>query len=90
MQFFQRFRISPDILRQDPNLWKTTTEYKEAKVVLTTLKAVNNSAERGVNLIEESKDKFTKQDEQKQYMLQVIFSVVYFCNSQKFIKIYYL
>ena len=73
IQFFQRFRISSDFLHKDPNLWKITTEYKEAKDIIATLKVVNDSAERGVKLMEEFNDKFTKQEEQKQYVLQVIF-----------------
>ncbi|XP_025192732.1 uncharacterized protein LOC126553881 [Aphis gossypii] len=72
IQFFQRFRISKDFLHKDPSLWNITTEYKEAKDVITTLKVVNDSAERGVKLMEEFNDKFTKQEEQKQYVLQIV------------------
>eukprot|EP00102_Acyrthosiphon_pisum_P019081 XP_016656291.1 PREDICTED: uncharacterized protein LOC107882456 [Acyrthosiphon pisum] len=72
IQFFQRFRISSDFLHKDPNLWKITTEYKEAKDIIATLKLVNDSAERGVKLMEEFNDKFTKQEEQKQYVLQIV------------------
>jgi hypothetical protein len=50
-----------------------TTKYKEAKNIISTLKIVNDNAERGVKLMEEFNDKFTKQEEQKQYVLQVIF-----------------
>jgi len=73
IQFFQRFRISPDFLHKDPSLWEITTEYKEAKDIIATLKVVHDSAERGVKLMEEFNDKFTKQEEQKQYVLRVIF-----------------
>lgn len=73
IQFFQRFRISSDFLHKDPSLWEITTEYKEAKDIIATLKVVNDSAERGVKLMEEFNDKFTKQEEQKQYVLQVTF-----------------
>jgi len=73
IQFFRRFRISSDFLHKDPSLWEITTEYKEAKDIIATLKVVNDSAERGVKLMEEFNDKFTKQEEQKQYVLQVIF-----------------
>ncbi|XP_025420329.1 uncharacterized protein LOC112690518 [Sipha flava] len=72
IQFFQGFCISPDFLQKDPSLWKTTTEYKEAKNIISTLKVVNDSAERSVKLMEEFNDKFTKQEEQKQYMLQIV------------------
>uniref|UniRef100_A0A2S2QSD7 Uncharacterized protein n=1 Tax=Sipha flava TaxID=143950 RepID=A0A2S2QSD7_9HEMI len=57
----------------NPSLWKMTTKYKEAKNIISTLKIVNDNAERGVKLMEEFNDKFTKQEEQKQYVLQVIF-----------------
>jgi len=55
-----------DFLHKDPSLWEITTEYKEAKDIIATLKVVNDSAsaERGVKLMEEFNDKFTKQEEQ--------------------------
>ncbi|KAF0696324.1 Uncharacterized protein FWK35_00036411 [Aphis craccivora] len=48
--FFQRFRISLDFLHKDPSLWEITTEHKEAKDIIATLKVVNDSAsaERGI------------------------------------------
>jgi hypothetical protein len=78
---FQRFRISLDFLQKDPSLWKTTTKYKEAKNIISTLKVVNDSAERGVKLMKEFNDKFTKQEELKQYVLQVIFSILCLWNN---------
>ncbi|CAI6376387.1 unnamed protein product [Macrosiphum euphorbiae] len=72
IQFIQRFRISSDFLHKDPHLWKITTEYKEAKDIIATLKVVNDSAEIGVNLMEDFNDKFTKQEEQKQYVLRIV------------------
>jgi hypothetical protein len=33
IQFFQRFRISPDFLHKDPSLWKTTTEKKKPRIL---------------------------------------------------------
>lgn len=72
IRFFHRFRISPDFLLKDPSLWENTKEYKDAKTNLATLKVVNDTAERGLKLMEEFNDKFTKQEDQKQFVLQVI------------------
>jgi len=40
-------------------------EYKQAKEVISSLKIVNDAAERGVKLMEEYNQKFSKNEEQK-------------------------
>jgi hypothetical protein len=46
-------------------------EYIQAKEILSALKVVNDTAERGVKLMEEYNEKFTKNEDQKQFILQV-------------------
>jgi hypothetical protein len=40
-------------------------EFKEAKEIISYLKIVNDAAERGVKLMQEYNDKFTKNEDQK-------------------------
>jgi len=70
-KIFQRFKISFNFLREDPKTWQTIDEYKHAKEILSSLKIVNDAAERGVKLMEEYNNKFTKNEDQKQFIMQV-------------------
>ncbi|KAE9528726.1 hypothetical protein AGLY_012301 [Aphis glycines] len=71
-KIFERFKIRDDFLRADPKIWKDLEEYKEAKQIISSLKIVNDAAERGVKLMEEFNIKFTKSEDQKQFTLQVV------------------
>lgn len=68
---FQRFKISINFLREDPKTWNALDEYIQAKEILSALKVVNDTAERGVKLMKEYNEKFTKNEDQKQFILQV-------------------
>ncbi|XP_025413648.1 uncharacterized protein LOC112685837 [Sipha flava] len=70
-KLFQRFKISFNFLREDPSSWKALDEYIQAKEILSALKVVNDTAERGIKLMEEYNEKFTKNEDQKQFILQV-------------------
>ena len=70
-KLFQRFKISFNFLREDPSTWKALDEYIQAKEILSALKVVNDTAERGIKLMEEYNEKFTKNEDQKQFILQV-------------------
>ncbi|KAF0750514.1 Uncharacterized protein FWK35_00026340 [Aphis craccivora] len=69
---FQRFKISINFLREDPKTWNALDEYIQAKEILSALKVVNDTAERGVKLMKEYNEKFTKNEDQKQFILQVV------------------
>ncbi|XP_025424335.1 uncharacterized protein LOC112693458 [Sipha flava] len=71
-KLFQRFKISFNFLREDPSTWKALDEYIQAKEILSALKVVNDTAERGVKLMEEYNEKFTKNEDEKQFILQVV------------------
>lgn len=68
---FKRFGISTHFLNIDPAHWNNQEEYKNGKDIINSLKVVNDTAERGVKLMEEYNNKFTKDEEQKQFLLQV-------------------
>lgn len=72
INFFQRFNIKTNFLSKDPQHWHSDAEYQNGLKSINTLKVVNDSAERGVKLIEEFNAILTKDEEQKQFLLQVV------------------
>lgn len=52
--------------------WKNNLEYKRGKEIVSQLKIVNDTAERAVKLIEDFNKIGSKNEEQKQYILQVV------------------
>jgi len=72
LNLFKRFNISTDFLYNEPAKWELNEQYQKGKRILSALKCVNDIAERGVKLMEEFNEKFTKNEEQKQFLLQVV------------------
>jgi hypothetical protein len=67
---FERFNISVEFLTVDPANWNNLEDYKIGKQIIKSLKVVNDSAEKGIKLIEEYNHKFTKNEKQRQFVLQ--------------------
>src|SRR6218665_55581 len=63
--FFQRLGIPSDFLNSDPQTWELRDDYKTALETVSQLKVVNDSAERGVDLIEEYNSIITRKKESK-------------------------
>ncbi|CAI6351981.1 unnamed protein product [Macrosiphum euphorbiae] len=61
-----------DFLTIDPANWNNHEDYIIGKNIINSLTVVNDTAERGVKLIEEYNKKFTKNEEQKQHVLQTV------------------
>lgn len=53
-------------------LWSDTPSYIAAAALVKNLVCVNDCAERGVALIQEFNETITKDEQQKQYLLQVV------------------
>ncbi|KAL4120447.1 hypothetical protein QTP88_013138 [Uroleucon formosanum] len=70
--FFNRFGIPMDFLNLDPKLWNENDQYKKSKELVNNINVVNDIAERGVKLIEDYNKLLTKNEDQKQYLLQVV------------------
>ena len=70
--FLKRFNINSDYIETSPSTWESNLEYKRGKDIVNKLKVVNDTAERGVKLIEDFNTIGSKNEEQKQYMLQVV------------------
>jgi hypothetical protein len=72
LAFFNILQIPTEFLRKDPELWNEDDDYETGQRVARSLKVVNDVAERGVALIQDFNEHFTRNEEQKQYVLQVI------------------
>ncbi|KAL4091591.1 hypothetical protein QTP88_026257 [Uroleucon formosanum] len=70
--FFNRFGIPMDFLDLDPKLWNENDQYKKSKELVNNINVVNDIVERGVKLIEDYNKLLTKNEDQKQYLLQVV------------------
>lgn len=71
-RFFQILGLSEDFLRLDPSDWGFDEAYIANQMIVQSVTVVNDLAERGVALIQEFNDSITRNEEQKQYLLQVI------------------
>ena len=59
-------------LDEDVDQWKELPSFQEAKKVVKALKVVNDSAEREIALATAFNTSITKQEEQKQFLFQVV------------------
>lgn len=71
IKLFDRFNIQTNFLSLDPKYWEENEDYKKGKEIVGSLKVVNDTAERHVKLMEEFNSKITKNEVQKQFLLQV-------------------
>lgn len=69
--FFERFKVDQEFLKSNSADWEGIASFIEAKEIIGQLRVVNDTAERGVKLMEEYNSLITKDEEQKQYVLQV-------------------
>jgi len=71
-QFFDGLRLPQSFLCKDPEVWHEDADYVAAEKIVRGQKVVNDTAERGVALIQEFNDILTNNEEQKQFLLQVV------------------
>lgn len=69
---FCRLKVNVDFLTEDPSTWEDSASFLEAKSKVIHLKAVNDNAERAVQLTQQFHGLLTVQEEQKQYLLQCV------------------
>lgn len=70
--FFEVLELPSAFLETNPNSWKDNDDYQKALATVSALKPINDSAERGVALMSEYNKLLTNNEEQKQYLLQVV------------------
>ena len=71
-KFFQILGLPDSFLDTDPDTWVTNPSYLQAEEVVRELRVVNDTAERGVALMQEYNGLLTKDEEQTQFALQVV------------------
>ena len=70
--FFSILDLPHSFLEMSPETWSSNNEYKHAEKVVTNLKVVNDTAERGVKLIQDFNEVLCRKEDQKQFLLQVV------------------
>lgn len=71
-RFFKILQLSEEFLETDPNEWMNQPDYRSNLEVVRSVRVVNDLAERGVALIQEFNSSITRNEEQKQFLLQVV------------------
>ncbi|KAG0723732.1 hypothetical protein GWK47_042055 [Chionoecetes opilio] len=72
LRLFEALDIKTDFLSANPRKWQEEESYVEACRRIEGLRVVNDTAERGVALIQSFNLQLTKDEEQRQFLLQVV------------------
>lgn len=70
--FFTQFGLPMAFLDTDPSTWETSFDYEECWVFCRDLFVVNDTAERGIKFIQDFNKILTNDDNEKQFLLQVV------------------
>jgi|UniRef100_A0A2S2QEI3 hypothetical protein len=70
--FFERFGIDTHILHDEPEEWINNPVFDEEANIVAYINVDNDTGEKGVKIIEEYNSILTKDEEQKQYLLQIV------------------
>ena len=71
-RIFETFGVSINFLENDPTQWDDDSSFQSSQQVLSGISVVNDFAERGVALIQACNQILTKDEQQLQYLLQVV------------------
>lgn len=69
---FHALEIPESLLETDITQWNCKKEYEDAKRRIQSLEVVNDNAERGIALIKTYNSKLSTDENQKQYILQLV------------------
>lgn len=69
---FQTFNSEALWLNKPPSVWKYDPDYEELSTFVHTVKTTNDLAERGVKLIQDYYDSISKDEEDRQFLLQSV------------------
>ena len=72
LNLFNRFHLDIEFLDQDICLWESNPSFQKARRVLSSLRAVNDTAERAVALVTKFNSCVAIKEEQKQYLFKVV------------------
>jgi hypothetical protein len=71
-KLFERFDIDMSFLSSPPSQWDEIEAYQVGMSQMQKLRVVNDTAERGVKLFKEFNTLLTKDEQEKQFLLQVV------------------
>jgi len=71
-RLFEVLNIESGFLLVDPDNWESRPDYPAATELVRSLKVVNSMANRGVALMQNFNKTLTKDEEQQQFILQVV------------------
>lgn len=69
---FNRLKIDDSFLKECPTSWSNNASFQHAKTKVLTLRAVNDTAERAVKLMQDFHGLITVEEEQKQFLLRCV------------------
>ena len=70
--FFVILSLPDSFLETNPETWESNSDYLRASEVIRELRVVNDTAERGVVLMQKYNALLTKDEQQTQFVLQVV------------------
>ena len=65
---------SQQFLQTSPKKWLENPIYCEMQILASKVKVVNDTAERGISLIQQYNERLTKDEYQKQFLLRLVHS----------------
>ncbi|KAG0727425.1 hypothetical protein GWK47_034745 [Chionoecetes opilio] len=72
LHFFRKLHLDEAFLDLPPDSWQMDEGFQRSSQIVRNLAVVNDHAERGVALIQEFNGSLTKDEEQLQFLLQVV------------------
>lgn len=72
MRFFERFNLSAEFLNHDPSTWEDRLDYQAGFKFCSKLNVVNDTAERAIKLMTDYNRILTKNEEEKQFLMDVV------------------
>ena len=72
MLFFEKLNLKTDFLELPIDQWRTDVSFHESQATVQALSVVKDYVERGVSLGEECSRRISKDEEQLQFLLQLV------------------
>lgn len=72
LTFFKRFGIDTSFMDKDPTEWELEAAYQKGLEIINHINVVNDSAERGVKLMEEYNNTLSHDEKEKQNILKIV------------------
>ena len=69
---FEKLKISTDFFNEDPEIWESLDDYKNGRAISNKLHVTNDNAERAVALVQELDKHITNDEEQFQFLIQIV------------------